>query len=231
MPTISFASPKGGAGKTTAATLCASELALRGRRVTLIDADPNHTVMDWAALAPLPAGLEARADISEETIATTIAEAARVCDIVIVDLEGAASLLASYAVAMSDLVVIPVQGSQLDARQAARQIRLIEAQQAILDRPIRHAVLFTRTNPALAPKTARFIEQRFRDLAIPVLATPLVDREAYRALFSFGGTLADLASHGVRNLEPATANVRAIVDDLLALLEQRASTVRPRAIA
>jgi len=219
MTTISFASPKGGAGKTTAATLCATELVRRGCRVTIIDADPNKTVIDWAALSRLPAGLAVLADTCEETIASTIAQARQNSDVVIVDLEGAASLLASYAVAMSDLVVIPVQGSQLDARQAARQIRLIEAQEAILSRRIRHAVLFTRTNPALTPKTARFVQQRFRELAIPVIATPLVDREAYRALFSFGGTLCDLAGHGVRNLAPAIANATAIVDDILGLLE------------
>jgi chromosome partitioning protein len=41
MPVIAFCSPKGGAGKTTAATVLATELAERGASVTIIDADPN----------------------------------------------------------------------------------------------------------------------------------------------------------------------------------------------
>ncbi len=41
MPTIAFANSKGGVGKSTSAALLASELAVRGASVTIIDADPN----------------------------------------------------------------------------------------------------------------------------------------------------------------------------------------------
>ena len=53
MPVITFSSPKGGAGKTTAATILATELAERGAAVTIIDADPNKNVVDWAKLPGL----------------------------------------------------------------------------------------------------------------------------------------------------------------------------------
>jgi cellulose biosynthesis protein BcsQ len=39
MPTIVFATPKGGASKSTSAVLLATELANRGGAVTVIDAD------------------------------------------------------------------------------------------------------------------------------------------------------------------------------------------------
>ena len=57
--------------------------------------------------------------------------------------------MVSYAISMSDFVVIPFQGSQLDAKQAARQMKLIKAQERIAGRAIPFAVLFTRTNPAI----------------------------------------------------------------------------------
>jgi chromosome partitioning protein len=50
MPTIVFASPKGGVGKSTAAVLLASELAAHGGTVTMIDADPNKPLSQWASL-------------------------------------------------------------------------------------------------------------------------------------------------------------------------------------
>src|SRR5208337_22768 len=128
-------------------------------------------------------------DVSEETIVDLIEEAAAKSAFVIVDLEGTASLMVSYAISMSDFVVIPVQGSQLDAKQAARQMKLIKAQERIAGHEIPFAVLFTRTNPAIQPKTQRFIEERFVELKVPVIKTRLHDREAFRAIFSFGGTL------------------------------------------
>lgn len=149
MPVITFSSPKGGAGKTTAATILATELAERGAAVTVIDADPNKNVVDWAKLPGLPANLTVIGDVSEETIVDTIEDAASKTAFVIVDLEGTASLMVSYAISMSDFVIIPVQGSQLDAKQAARQMKLIKAQERIAGRTIPFAVLFTRSNPAI----------------------------------------------------------------------------------
>ena len=61
MPVIAFSSPKGGAGKTTAATVLATVLAERGASVTVIDADPNRNVVDWARLPGKPACLPSSA--------------------------------------------------------------------------------------------------------------------------------------------------------------------------
>ena len=122
-------------------------------------------------------------DVSEETIVDAIEEAASKTTFVIVDLEGTASLMVSYAISMSDFVIIPVQGSQLDAKQAARQMKLIKAQERIASRPIPYAVLFTRSNPAILPKTQRHIEERFLELSVPIVSARLYDREAFRAIF------------------------------------------------
>lgn len=208
MPVITFSSPKGGAGKTTAATVLATELAERGATVTVIDADPNKNVVDWGKLAGVPERLSVIGDVTEETIVDVIEEAAGTSSFVIVDLEGTASLMVSYAISMSDFVVIPVQGSQLDAKQAARQMKLIKAQERIAGKTIPFAVLFTRTNPAIMPKTQRHIEDRFDELGVPVLETRLYDREAFRAMFSFGGPLSSLADKGVSNLQTALNNAR-----------------------
>jgi chromosome partitioning protein len=123
--------------------------------------------------------------------------------------------MVSYAISMSDFVVIPVQGSQLDAKQAARQMKLIKAQERIASRAIPFAVLFTRTNPAILPKTQRFIEERFKELGVPVFATKLYDREAFRALFSYGGTLAALKDKGVSNLNAALNNALEFTSELV----------------
>src|SRR5947209_20343101 len=114
MPVISISTPKGGAGKTTAVILLATELAERGARVTIIDADPNKNIVDWSRLPGKPENIAVVDDVTEDTIADEIEAAAGKTAFVIVDLEGTASLMVSYAISMSDFVLIPMQGSQLD---------------------------------------------------------------------------------------------------------------------
>lgn len=206
MPVITFSSPKGGAGKTTAACILGSMLAEQGASVTIIDADPNHFVAEWAKLPGLPDILTVVSDVTEATIVDQIEEATSVSAFVIVDLEGAASLMVSNAISFSDLVVIPVQGSQFDASQAGRQIALVKNTEKVARRKIPYTVLITRTSPALMPLTLKHILQSFEERAIPVMKTRLYDREAYRAMFSYGGTLQGLAKTGVSNVTTAINN-------------------------
>ena len=187
----------------------------------MIDADPNRNVVDWARLPGKPASLSVTGDSGEETIVDVIEEAAGRAAFVIVDLEGAAHLLVSYAISLADFVVIPMQGSQLDAKQAARQMKLIASQERISGRSIPFAVLLTRVSPTLQPKTQRHIEERFRELAAPVLETRLYDREAFRAIFSFGGSVAGLADKGVSNLTAAIRNADEFAAEVVETLRGR----------
>jgi chromosome partitioning protein len=72
MPTIVFASPKGGVGKSTAAVLLATELASHGGSVTMIDADPNRPPTQWGARPGRPEKLTVIATTTEESIIDTI---------------------------------------------------------------------------------------------------------------------------------------------------------------
>jgi chromosome partitioning protein len=124
MPTIVFASPKGGVGKSTAAVLLATELASHGGSVTMIDADPNRPLTQWASRPGKPKKLTVIATTTEESIIDTIEKAALQTTFVIVDLEGTASMMAGYAMSRADLVIIPAQGSHLDATEAVKAIKL-----------------------------------------------------------------------------------------------------------
>jgi chromosome partitioning protein len=119
MPTIVFASPKGGAGKSTSAVVLATELAGQGASVTVIDADPNKPVSRWAKRPGKPASFTVVDDVSENAILDQIDQAATQTAFVIVDLEGTRSLMVGYAISRADLVIVPTQGSLLDATEAA----------------------------------------------------------------------------------------------------------------
>ena len=97
-------------------------------------------------------------DESAETIVDTISEAKSRANFVLVDLEGTATDRIGFAITQSDLVLIPVQGSVLDATEAAKSIKLIRQMSRVANRTIPYAVFFTRTSAAIREKTLRDIE-------------------------------------------------------------------------
>ena len=220
MPTIVFASPKGGAGKSTSAVLLATELAMQRASVTIIDADPNKPVSRWAKRPGKPENLTVVGDVREDTIIDAIEAAATRTSFVIVDLEGTASMMVGYAMSRADLVIVPSQGSELDAVEAVKAVRLIHGQEKAFKRPIPFAVLLTRVGAAVVTRDLRDIRAQLAQASLPVFETQIVERAAYRAIFSFGGTLHTLDPQQVSNIKPAIMNARAFVAEVVALLQQ-----------
>lgn len=220
MPTIVFMSPKGGAGKTTAALILATELA-RGAGVTVIDADPNHPIKSWAAAANAPASLSVIADVDEDTILDRIEEAAARTPFVVVDLEGTAAKIVLFAVSQADLVIVPTQGSQLDAEQAGRALKVLKQQEKLSGQAVPYGVLLTRTNPAIRTRTMTHIRRNLVEAGIAVLATELNEREAFRAVFSFRQTLERLDPAEVANLDKAIANAESFAREVVSKLRQQ----------
>lgn len=225
MPIISFANPKGGAGKTTSALLLAGELAQKGAQITIIDADPERWISQWGKLPGKPGTIEILGDVTEDTIVDQIEKAAESSQFVIVDLEGTASLMVANAIGMSDLVVIPAQGASMDAKGAAKTIKLIRNQERLARRPIPHSVLLTRTGAAVATRSLRNVRGQLSKAGIDVFETPIVERAAYRDIFDYGGVLADLGAE-VSNLGKAQDNARAFAGEVLAKLRETTQTAR-----
>jgi len=222
MPTIVFASPKGGAGKSTSAVILATEFAGKGAGVTILDADPNKPVSRWAKRPGKPAALSVIADVTEDSIMDQIEQAARQSAFVIVDLEGTASLMIGYAISRADLVIIPTQGSQLDATEAVKAIKLVRNMEKTAGKAIPAVILFTRTSAAIRPRSLQAIEAEFSNSGVKVLDTQMHERDAFRAIFSFGGSLSDLERGQVSNIPAAVANARAFAGEVLSLLKPAA---------
>lgn len=203
-PVIAFVSPKGGVGKTTATLTLASELLSQMQQpITIIDADPNFPFKRWDALGKKPTLLKIVFDESEDTILENIEKARKESRVVLVDLEGTKNMRVTYAVSQADLVIIPVQGSILDANEAAEAIKLIKRTEKGFERKIDYAILFTRMPAAIFSRNFADIASQLSDAKIPVLESRLVEREAYKTMFSTGKTLYDLAPAQVSGLAKA----------------------------
>ncbi|MGC1954397.1 MAG: ParA family protein [Gammaproteobacteria bacterium] len=220
MPTIAFVSPKGGVGKTTAAVLLATEIAQKGKAVTLIDADPNKPISAWSRQSGVPDNLAVISEVDEESIIDEIERAEAEAPFVIVDLEGTANLMVGYAISRCDFVIIPSQGSQLDAKEAAKAIRLIQQQEKAFKRTIPYAVLLTRTSAAIKTRSLRHIQDQLQRHGVQLFNVQIIEREAFRAIFSFGGTLERLDRKEVSGIDSAIVNARAFAGEVIDRIRQ-----------
>jgi chromosome partitioning protein len=218
MPNVVFISPKGGAGKTTAAVALALGLADRGFKVAMIDSDPNKPLVHWA-------GLQERRDISVHPAPTVpdIRDAAREAqrrnpDWFILDTEGTERGAVVLAALRPDLVLTPVAGSQLDLREAIKAAEMVQLFARRGQRELPHRALLTRVPAAVKPKMLKTVVEQLRAADVQILPTPLLEKEAFRALFHFGGFDA-LEANGVFGAAAARQNTARYVEDVMNLLQ------------
>ncbi len=230
MPVISIANPKGGAGKSTTALVLGTIFAAQGATTTIIDCDPNQPILDWARGSTAnPVRIIGR--VSEREIVPTIRAERADRQIVIVDLEGTASLMVSRAITQSDLVLLPMQASAIDAAQAARAVGLIRDEEAILGRTIPHRALMTRTSPQIPTKNQKMIMADLAAEGIPQLATHLHQRTAYQSMFTYRQALDELDRTEVNGVAAAEANAVSLAEEIVDLLQTLADNGSNRSTA
>ena len=229
MITISCASPKGGVGKTTVATIIATTLALqeqpRTPRVRVIDADPSANLTRWAGERDAK-GRDALFDVVSDVVAETIIDTIDAIeeegetDFLIIDLEGTAGEIVGYAIGRSDLVVIPMSSSSMDARQAAKASQLVKRMAKTFKIDLPYVFAFCRTNAAITTKEHKAIIGQLRAHSEPVLEVELKERSAYRAIFTEGATVTELEENKSGSIAKAQDNAvaftQAIIDYLVA---------------
>ena len=124
---IALLNQKGGAGKTTLATHLAGELALQGSCVTLLDADPQGSALDWAQrrLQSGQGRLYGVFGLARDTLHQEAPQIALQADYVVIDGPPRVAALARSALLAADLVLIPVQPSAYDVWASHEMVQLI----------------------------------------------------------------------------------------------------------
>jgi chromosome partitioning protein len=186
MYVITFANPKGGSGKTTSAMLLAEQIAISGGRVAILDLDPNANILAWSEARKsdgrdVPFVVHARPQ-AEETV-ELIDSLSEEADYLIIDLEGSKDQIVTFALSRTDLCVIPLDGSPMEARQAAAAVRLVQTTSNMIRTPIDYTLLFTRTNAAFQSTDERDVRQEMELNNIPTLPVRIAKRAPYTRIF------------------------------------------------
>ncbi len=224
MPVIAVSNPKGGAGKSTTTLLLASFLAQRGATVSVLDADPNQPILDWKLNGRSQTTLTVVGGVKESNLMETLESQHH--QFIFIDLEGTASVLVSRSIALADFVLIPVQASAVDVRQAGKAIRAVRDEEKVArrsnpNRTIPYKVLMTRTPAPGAPVSSvqRQLEAEIESAGIPRFRTSLAERLAYKAVFVERLSLPELKDMRVGNLEAAYENVHLLAEELIETLQ------------
>lgn len=215
MPVITFANTKGGAGKTTAVLLLATELSRLGYRVTVLDADPQHWVSRWYDLSQPVPRLTVIPYVTQASIDRHLQERRDHADYILVDLPGIRSPLLAKAIGLSDHVLIPIQGCAMDAQGGAHVLELLQYLDERLGLKVPHSVVLTRVNSLVTTRALLAVKGLLAQRNVDVLNVPIIERAAFRDVFDCGGTLHTMDPSRISNLDKARENARLYAEDVL----------------
>ena len=187
MTVIAILNPKGGSGKTTLATNLSRALHDSGKKVLLVDTDPQGSARDWHAVNgdnPLPL-----VALDRPNTLKTVDSMAGAYDCLVID--GAAKLesMLAAAIKVSDLVLVPVQPSPYDIWATSDLVEVIQARQEIMEG--RPQAAFVITRKIRGTRLGSDVRSALDEYELPVLATETVQRQVYPRSAAAGKTVFD----------------------------------------
>lgn len=172
---ITFASLKGGTGKTVLSLHLAHAIALAKKRVILVDADPQESASNWSEARETPAPFVI-VGMARNTLHRDLPDLIKDYNHCVIDTPPRVSALARSAILSADLVVCPVQPSSFDVWAVGETVQLVEEAQQFKPE-LKAAFVINRriVNSAIG----RDIETALADHPFPTFKTAISQRVAF----------------------------------------------------
>jgi chromosome partitioning protein len=206
---VTIAQQKGGAGKTTIAAQLAVAFARSGRRVGLLDIDPQGSLAAWfdirKALVDEDGGGITFVQAAGWRLSTELDRLKRAVDLVLIDSPPHAETEVRIAVRAADLILVPMQPSPMDLWATGPTLEMARKEKSPA------MMVFNRT-PARG-KLVDAVRRKIREAEVPVAQAVLGNRVAFAASMMEG--------KGVAESNPrhtATKEIKALADEIAGIL-------------
>jgi chromosome partitioning protein len=177
-----FVSEKGGVGKSTAVQNTAVQRAKKGKRVLVLDADPQRTTKKWADRRALAGHMPAILciEVRASKMPDVLSQYDDKYDEIIIDTGGADSTEMRLALTFADVVVCPCQPSQADIETLENIDQLLGKTKA--ERPELRAHIANFQAPTHVHSTASEDMENFCKLFknLPLLKAIVCDRQPFK---------------------------------------------------
>ena len=179
---------KGGAGKTSIALNLAAAMARQGKKVLLIDADPQQTAQDWAAVRSNPPPFQV-IGLARPVLHRDIPKLAEDYDDIIIDGAPRNYEVARSAIASADFVLIPVQPSGADLWASRETVQLVKEAHEFKETQKAAFVVSRRVGRTVL---GRSIVEALAAFEIPILKASTSQRVAYAEAMTGGTTVIEM---------------------------------------